>query len=78
MACCEHVPAWQAKCDKKGSHLTHQLEILRGTSKRVAGSPDANANMSRHKLGRYSFESPPSLLDLARWIPTILLLPLID
>ena len=78
MACCEHVPTWQAKGDKKGSHLAHQLEILWGTSKRIAGSSNANANMSRHELGRYSFESPPSLLDLAHWIPTIVLLLLID
>jgi hypothetical protein len=63
MAYCAHVPGGQDEDDKRGSHLAFDVEALWGISKRKAGSPDANANKSRHGLGRCSFESLPSLLN---------------
>jgi hypothetical protein len=51
----EHVPVGQDKGDKRGSHLTFDIEALWEISRRKDSSPDANANMSRHALGRFSF-----------------------
>lgn len=48
---------------RRGSCHTFDVEALWGIATRKAGSPDANANKSRHRLGRCSFESLPSLLN---------------